>query len=278
MQGVVILARDCGPQVFSFFIKRSLAMFLRILICLFVVVPSMFWTSSPARAETELLVSAAASLTESFKEIGKLFAAKNPGVKVNFNFAATGPLLQQIAQGAPVDLFASADQESMDKAEKGGFTLPGSRVDFVGNSLVLITPVNLPVITGLGDLKSGRVQKIAMGNPDSVPVGRYTKAALERQGLWETLAPKCVMGISVKQALEYVMRGEVEAGFVFASDAVAAKERIRVATEIPTVTPIVYPVAVVAASRHQAEALAFVRLLQSKEAQTILAKYGFKKP
>ncbi len=253
-------------------------MFLRILICLFVVVPSMFWTSSPARAETELLVSAAASLTESFKEIGKLFAAKNPGVKVNFNFAATGPLLQQIAQGAPVDLFASADQESMDKAEKGGFTLPGSRVDFVGNSLVLITPVNLPVITGLGDLKSGRVQKIAMGNPDSVPVGRYTKAALERQGLWKTLAPKCVMGISVKQALEYVMRGEVEAGFVYATDALAAKDKVRIATEISTDKAIVYPVAVVAGSANKEKGQAFIGYLRSPEAQGILAKYGFKKP
>lgn len=253
-------------------------MFLRILTCLVVVVPSMFWASIPARAETEILVSAAASLTESFKEIGKSFMAKNPGVKVNFNFAATGPLLQQIVQGAPADVFASADQGSMDKAEKGGLILPGSRVDFVGNSLVLIAPVNLPVVTGLADLKSGRVQKIAMGNPDSVPVGRYTKSALEKQGLWEPLAPKYVMGISVKQALEYVMRGEVEAGFVYATDAAAAKDRVRVVAQVPTVSPIVYPVAVVAGSANKEKAQAFIGYLRSPEAQGILAKYGFKKP
>jgi molybdate transport system substrate-binding protein len=253
-------------------------MFLRILISLFVVVPSMFLASSPASAEAEILVSAAASLTESFKEIGKSFAAKNPGVKVNFNFAATGSLLQQIAQGAPADVFASADQESMDKAEKGGFILPGSRINFVGNSLVLIAPVNMPSVAGIADLKSGRVQKIAIGNPDSVPVGRYTKAALEKQGLWESLAPKCIVGISVKQALEYVMRGEVEAGFVYATDAAAAKDKVRVVAEIPTDKAIVYPAAVVAGSANRAKAQAFLLYLRSPEAQAILAKYGFTKP
>jgi len=250
---------------------------LRILICLFAVMPSLFCGPSPARAETELLVSAAASLTESFKEIGKSFMAKNPGVKVSFNFAATGSLLQQIAQGAPADVFASADQESMDKAEKGGFILTGSRINFVGNSLVLITPVNMPVVTGLAELKSGRVQKIAMGNPESVPVGRYTKAALEKQGLWDTLAPKCVMGISVKQALEYVMRGEVEAGFVYATDAAVARDKVRVVTEIPTEKAIVYPVAVIAGSANKEKAQAFIQYLRSPEAQAILVKYGFTK-
>jgi len=253
-------------------------MFVRITICLFAAMVSMSWAPTHACAETELLVSAAASLTESFKEIGKAYEAKIPGVRVRGNFAGSGTLLQQIAQGAPADVFVSADQETMDKAEKGGFLVSGSRMNFVGNGLVLITPVKMVQVAGLADLKSARVQRIAMGNPSSVPAGRYAKAALEKQGLWEMLAPKCVMGISVKQALEYVMRGEVEAGFVFASDAVAAKDRVRVAAEILTVPPIVYPVAVVAGSTHQAEALAFVRFLQTKEAQAILVKYGFKSP
>ena len=254
-------------------------MFMRILMCLFIVIPSIFWGSTPARAETELLVSAAASLTESFRELGKMFEAKNPGVKVSFNFAATGPLLQQIAQGAPADVFASADQESMDKAEKGKLLRPGSRVDFVANTLVLVAPANQPsALKGLADLKLHTVQRIAIGNPDSVPAGRYTKGALEKQGLWDALTPKYVMAISVKQALEYVQRGEVEAGFVYASDAVAAKDRVRVVAEIPTVTPIVYPMAVVAGSAHQKEALAFIRFLREKEAREVLVKYGFKQP
>ena len=239
---------------------------------------SMSWAPGQAGADTELLVSAAASLSESFKEIGRSFAAKNPGVKVRFNFAGSGPLLQQIAQGAPVDLFASADQETMDKAEKGGFLLLGSRVNFTRNSLVLITPVHLSMVRGLGDLKSGRVQKIAIGNPDSVPAGKYTKAALEKEGLWEPLAPKFVKGISVKQALEYVMRGEVEAGFVFATDGVAAKGKVRIAAEVLTAAPIVYPVAVVASSANKAKAQAFIGYLRSAEAQAILLRHGFRSP
>jgi molybdate transport system substrate-binding protein len=121
------------------------------------------------------------------------------------------------------------------------------------------------------------VLKISVGNPESVPVGRYTRAALEKQGSWEAIASKCVMGSSVKQALEYVMRGEVEAGFVFATDAVMAKDKIRVVTEIPTVTPIVYPVAVVAGSTKKEQAQAFVHYLQGAEGQAVLIKFGFKK-
>lgn len=252
-------------------------MFARIVIGLFVVMAGLFWGPGQAGAETELLVSAASSLTDVFKEIGKAYAAKNPGVTVRFNFAATGPLLQQIEQGAPVDVFASADQQSMDKAEKGSFVLAASRADFIGNSLSLITPVKMNGVKGLADLQAAQVLKISMGNPESVPVGRYTKAALEKQGLWEAVMPKCVMGNSVKQVLEYVMRGEVEAGFVFGTDAVLAKDKVRVVAEIPTTMPIVYPVAVVATSWRQEQAQAFINYLLSAEGQAILVQYGFKK-
>lgn len=252
-------------------------MFVRVVIGLFMVMAAFFWETGRADAETELLVSAASSLSDSFKEIGKLYEAKNPGVTVRFNFAGTGPLLQQIEQGAPVDVFASADQQSMDKAEKGGFILPGSRTDFAGNSLVLVTPVNMSVVREVADLQSAPVLKISIGNPDSVPVGRYAKAALEKQGIWAAVAPKCVMGISVKQVLEYVMRGEVEAGFVYGTDAVIAKDKVRLVAEIPTVKPINYPAAVVAASTKQEQAQSFIHYLQGAEGRAILTKYGFKK-
>lgn len=251
-------------------------MSVRIFMVLLLTMVTFCGGAGRASAETELLVSAASSLTDSFREIGKAYETKNPGMTVRFNFAATGPLLQQIEQGAPVDVFASADQQSMDKAEKGSFVLPGSRTDFTGNALVLISPVKMTTVQGLADLQSAKVFKISIGNPESVPVGRYTKAVLERQGMWEAIAPKCVIGNSVKQALEYVMRGEVEAGFVFATDAVVAKEQVRVVAEIPTITPIVYPVAVVAASSKKEQAQAFIHYLQGAEAQAILTKYGFK--
>lgn len=252
-------------------------MLVRIFMVLFLAMATFGWEPGSASAETELLVSAAASLTDAFKAIGKVYETKNPGVTVRFNFAATGPLLQQIEQGAPVDVFASADQQSMDRAEKGNFVLPGSRTNFTGNSLVLVSPVNTNVVKGLADLQSAQVQKISIGNPDSVPVGRYTKAALEKQGNWEALVPKFIMGSSVKQVLEYVMRGEVEAGFVYGTDAMIAKDKILVVAEIPTVTPIDYPVAVVAASAKKEQAQAFMHFLQGAEGQGILVQYGFKK-
>jgi molybdate transport system substrate-binding protein len=252
-------------------------MSVRTFMVLFLAVATFFGGAGRAGAETELLVSAAASLTDSFKAIGKAYEAKNPGLTIRFNFAATGPLLQQIEQGAPVDVFASADQPSMDRAEKGGFILPGSRANFTGNSLMLVSPVNMSAVKGLADLQSAQVQKISLGNPDSVPVGRYAKAAMEKQGIWEALVPKFVMGSSVKQVLEYVMRGEVEAGFVYGTDAMIAKDKIRVVTEIPTVKPIDYPVAVVAASAKKEQAQAFIHYLLGAEGQGILVQYGFKK-
>lgn len=244
---------------------------------LLVIMAMVIGSAVTAGAATELLVSAAASLTDAFKDIGKDYEAQHPGVTVRFNFAATGPLLQQIEQGAPVDVFASADQQSMDKAEKGGFVQAGSRVDFTGNGLMLICPAGKTEVKGLADLSSPQVLKISVGNPESVPVGRYTKASLEKEGLWESLTPKYIMGSSVKQVLEYVIRGEVEAGFVFATDAAIAKDKVRVVTEIPTVKPIVYPVAVVTASAQKEQAQAFITYLKSAEGQAFLVKYGFKK-
>lgn len=252
-------------------------MFEKVFMGISVVIVALFFGPSYASAGEELLVSAAASLTDSFKVIGRAYEVKNPGIKILFNFAATGPLLQQIEQGAPADVFASANQKFMDKAEDGGFVQPGSRTDFTGNSLMLISPVNMTVVKGLADLQSAQVLKISTGNPDSVPAGKYAKAALEKQGLWEALVPKFVMGNSVRQVLEYVMRGEVEAGFVYGTDVVIAKDKVRVVAEIPTTKPIVYPVAVVAASAKKEQAQAFIDYLLSAEGQAILVQYGFKK-
>lgn len=252
-------------------------MFVRICSGVLLGLVAFFSGVGHVNAAEELLVSAAASLTDSFKEIGKAYEDKNPDVTVRFNFAATGPLLQQIEQGAPVDVFASADQQSMDKAEKGNFVVPGTRVDFTGNALMLISPVGKSEVKGLADLSSAQVQKISVGNPESVPVGRYAKAALEKEGIWEALTPKFVMGNSVKQVLEYVMRGEVEAGFVFATDAVIAKDKVRTVVEVPTIKPIVYPVGVVAASAKKEQAQKFIHFLQSADGQAILVKFGFKK-
>jgi molybdate transport system substrate-binding protein len=233
----------------------------------------------PVMGAQELTVSAAASLTNALPEIGKSFEQEHPGVKVILNFAASGPLLQQIAQGAPVDVFASADQKSMNQAQEKGLIVPASRKDFVSNTLVLIVPQDSKLaLSGLKDLAAAALKRVALGNPASVPVGRYTQEALTKAGLWEALQPKLIMGESVRQVLDYVSRGEVDAGFVFATDAAIAKGKVKIVTEVQGHQPIVYPVVLVAAGQKQALAQEFLNFLFAPESVAILTKYGFGKP
>jgi len=227
-------------------------------------------------AEEELTVSAAASLTNAFADIGKKFEQKNPGVKVRFNFAASGPLLQQIALGAPVDVFASADQKTMNQAQEKNLIASGSRKDFVRNELVLISPRSTKVqVKGLQDLTLPEVKRIAIGNPETVPVGRYAQESLNQEGLWKKLEPKFIFANSVRQALDYVSRGEVEAGFVFSTDAMIAKDKVQMVVKVEKHQPIVYPLAMVAASPKKDLAQKFIDFVLSPEGQEILAGYGF---
>ncbi len=227
----------------------------------------------------DLTVSAAASLTNAFKELGMSFEAQNPGTTVQFNFAASGALLQQIAKGAPVDVFASADEETMDEAQKQGLVDATTRVDFVRNTLVVIAPSGsrLPA-SNLADLRSERFAKIAIGQPASVPVGRYTKSVLEQANLWTVVEPKMIGAQSVRQALDYVARGEVDAGFVYATDAAIMADKVRVLFTAPTPAPILYPIAVSKGSTNDATARRFVQFVASPAARAVLARYGFGAP
>jgi molybdate transport system substrate-binding protein len=234
--------------------------------------------AAPLRA-ADLTVSAAASLTNAFQELKPLFEKANPGVNVLYNFAASGPLLKQIEAGAPVDVFASADQETMDQAVAKKVIAEGTRKDFVANSLVLITPADSKFsLKTAKDLTGEKVERIAVGNPDSVPVGRYTRDSLTKDGLYDTLKPKFVLGESVRQVLDYVSRGEVQAGFVYMTDAMIAKDKVAVAATMGGHAPITYPIAVVASSANKDMAAKFTALVLSAEGQAVLAKYGFKKP
>jgi molybdate transport system substrate-binding protein len=228
-------------------------------------------------AATELTVSAASSLTNALREIAPLYEAARPGAKVRLNFAASGALLQQINQGAPVDLFASADQETMDQAAKGGRV--AQRRDFVSNALVVVVPKASPRVPGtLADLAQPAFARIAIGLPASAPVGRYAKAALEAAELWTTLEPKLITAYNVRQALDYVARGEVDAAFVYATDAALLPDKVRVALTVATPRPIRYPIAVLAEAPHPADAEDFVEFLFTSPAQAVLAKYGFGRP
>jgi molybdate transport system substrate-binding protein len=235
--------------------------------------------SASAAMAADLTVSAAASLTNAFKEVGSAFEAANPQPKVQFNFAASGTLLQQIARGAPVDVFASADQETMNQAEQQRLVRPGTRVNFVSNSLVVIVPRDAATPPkALADLDAPSFKRIAIGVPASVPVGRYTKAVLEKAQLWAAIEAKMIGAQSVRQALDYVARGEVDAGFVYGTDAALMADKVKVAFAVPTETPVLYPIAPVAASANGAAAQKFVAYVASPPAQAILAKYGFGKP
>jgi molybdate transport system substrate-binding protein len=227
----------------------------------------------------DLVVSAASSLTDAFQSVGKAYEAKHPGTHVVLNFAASDVLLRQIASGAPADVFASADQPAMDKAVEAKAIDVSTRQDFATNRLVLIVPRDGSVrVSSPADLKAPAVKRVAYGDPASVPVGRYTKAALERQGLWDTISAKGVLAQNVRQSLDYVARGEVDAGFVFATDAAIAKDKVTVAATVPTSKPISYPIAVVAASKQVAEAKSFEAFVQSAEGRGILARFGFEAP
>ncbi|QBE62287.1 molybdate ABC transporter substrate-binding protein [Pseudoduganella lutea] len=223
----------------------------------------------------DLTVSAAASLTNAFKALAQAFEAAHPGDKVLLNFAASDPLVQQVARGAPVDVLASADQEAMDKAQKLQLLAAGTRRDFASNTVVLVVPHGSK-IASLADLKPA--QRLTTGNPASVPIGRYAQAALEKAGLWQALQPKFVFGTSVRQSLDYVARGEADAGFVYATDVLAQKDKVKAVLAVPTETPVRYPIAVIANAPQPQLARQFTDYAVSPAGQAILAKHGFGKP
>ncbi|HEY9066644.1 MAG TPA: molybdate ABC transporter substrate-binding protein [Burkholderiaceae bacterium] len=252
----------------SAFVSRRAALLLAALLAL------------PLSASAQqLTVSAAASLTDAFKEIGQKFEASKPGTTLRFNFAASGVLIQQIAQGAPVDIFASADQATMNRGVEQKLIAPGTRRDFAANSVVLIVPAQGGLdLKTVGDLAKPEVKRVAIGKTETVPVGRYTRQVLDSANLWSALAPKFVQADSVRQVLDYVARGEAEAGFVYRTDAAIMADKVKVALTASGHTPVTYPVGVVAESRQKALAQDFVAYLASPPAQEVLVRFGFAKP
>lgn len=227
----------------------------------------------------ELVVSAAASLGNAFQQIGAAYEKANPGHKVIFNFAASGPLLAQIQQGAPVDVFASADQATMDRAASARLLAEGTRADFARNALVVVLPAaSAAKPAGLKDLAGAGYKRIAAGTAATVPAGKYAADAVAQAGLADALQAKWIYGESVRQVLNYVARGEVDAGFVYRTDALIEPGKTRIAFTVPTATPVSYPIAQVAASRNAESARAFAAFVRGAEGQAILQRFGFSPP
>lgn len=232
-------------------------------------------------AAQPLTVSAAISTKDAVSELGRAFAASHPGVTLFYNWGSSGSLQKQIEAGAPIDVFVSAAARQMDALEERRLIVPGTRKVIARSLLTVIKPGDSRVdIVKAGDLVEARVGRIVVGNPRTVPAGQYAEESLRALGLWDRLQPKLVFAEDVRQALEYVARGEVDAGFVYTTDAAtrgrAVKEAFRPAED--TYRPVVYPVAVVTGARQPALAAAFIDLLLSREGQAVLSRHGFQPP
>lgn len=215
-------------------------------------------------------VLAASSLQEALAEAGEAWRAQGHAAPV-LSFAASSALARQVEQGAPADLFVSADEAWMDRLERADLLRAGTRTDLLSNRLVLIRPEGGRT-RGLDGLGDGR---LALADPDAVPAGRYAKAALESLGRWQEVASKLVPTENVRVALALVERGEAALGVVYATDA-QASDSVEVVETFPEAThpPIRYPTALLATSTHP-DAEALLAFLGSAEAQRIFARHGF---
>jgi len=233
---------------------------------------------APARAGTaDVTMFAAASTTEALGEIARDYEATGHG-HIVVSFASSSTLAKQIENGAPADLYLSADEVWMDYLAQRHLIVPTSRIDYLGNTLVLIAPKEstlaltiapgFPLAASLGD---GR---LAMGDPDHVPAGIYAKAALEKLGVWQAVMPKLARAEDVRGALAYVERGEAAAGIVYATDAARAQVRLVSAFPPDTYPPIRYPMALVA-GHDTAAARAFYDHLRGPSARAVFERYGF---
>jgi molybdate transport system substrate-binding protein len=239
-----------------------------------------FVSAAEAHAQ-EVTLSAAISTKDAVETLGRRFMAARPGVVLRYNFGSSGELQKQIEAGAPVDLFISAAQRQMDELEKKGLVIGASRRAFARNVLTVIKPAGSTLdIAKPADLLDARLAKIVIGNPRTVPAGQYAEASLRTLGLWERLKPRLVFAENVRQALDYVARGEVDAGLVYTTDAALrgrqVTEAFRPAED--TYPPVVYPVAVVSGARQVSLAQAFLDLLVSSEGQAVLGRFGFQPP
>jgi molybdate transport system substrate-binding protein len=244
---------------------------LTLSVCLKIVSPA------PANAQSTLLVAAAASLQNVLEQLDPVFESANAGVTVNYTFAASGPLQQQIQQGAPVDVFISAATQQMDTLQTKNLILTDTRRNLLTNRLVLVVPKDSTLgITGFRQLTNATVKRISVGEPRSVPAGRYAQELFTKLGILDQLRSKFVYGNSVRSVLGAVESGNSDAGVVYVTDAKISNRVRQVATAPKNLhAPIVYPIAVIRSSRQQAAARAYVQFLKSQPAQTIFKTTGF---
>lgn len=259
--------------------KRIFTLIAWISLAFLVVVGCNQVTTAPTstQAKSSLTVSAAASLKEVMGEIEQIYTTQQPNVTITYNFGSSGSLQQQIEQGAPVDIFISAASQQMDALEEKGLIATDTRKNLLSNQVVLIAPKNTP-LADFKELTSAQVKKIALGEPKSVPAGKYGQEVLTFLKIFNLLKPKLVFAKDVRQVLAYVETGNVDAGIVYTTDARLSNSIKVVATAPPqSHSPIIYPVAVIKDSKNINTAKNFVQFISSKSATDIYQKYGFTK-
>ncbi len=234
---------------------------------------SVMLLASSATA-ADISMSVAASLRETATELSDSFAKKNPGVKFQNNFGASGALAKQIESGAPCDLFFSANVQWMEHLKTKGLIDGANASVFAFNELVFVGKPDLKV-SSMNDVV--KLEKVAIGSPKSVPAGQYAMEAIKKAGIEAQLNKKLVMARDVRECLMYADRGEVNGAFVYKTDALQMAKNVKILFTVPqNLYPrVTYPVGVTKAGAKKPEAMAFYKYLQTPEAKGILSKYGF---
>jgi molybdate transport system substrate-binding protein len=224
----------------------------------------------------EISVFAAASLTDALKEAAAIHE-KEKGDKIVLNLGASSTLARQIEEGAPADVFFSADEAQMDKLEKKGMLASGTRKSLLSNSLVIVVASkDGAAVSSPADLAKPEVRRIALGDPKSVPIGVYAREFLEQQHLWASIKPKLVLTENVRAAVAAVASGNADASIVYKTDA-AISRQVKIAFEVAREEgpKISYPVALVKESKQRVAATVFVQFLESLKGREVFRKHGF---
>jgi molybdate transport system substrate-binding protein len=230
----------------------------------------------PAPPSVDLTVSAAISLKDALDSARQSYISAHPDVHLAMNYGASGTLQLQIEQGAPVDVYISAAPQQMDALAAKGLLLEGTRHDLLRNEIVLIVPKGTTGVSSFQDLLKPAVRHVALGEPASVPAGKYAQEVLKYFAIADQVNAKAVLAKDVRQVLTYVETGDADAGIVYATDALSSSQ-VSVVAKAPADShdPVIYPVAVIKDSKSPEAAKAFEAFLSSEQSLAIFEKYGF---
>lgn len=267
-------------EIFITFVKKNMKIKRLLTLTIFLIVGFFLSTTWAIKAESEanLTVSAAISLKSALEDVKNIYQTEKNN-NINYNFGSSGSLQQQIEQGAPVDVFISAATKQMDALENKNLLLPNSRKNLLKNELVLITPQAISNVTSFEDLTKPEIEKIAIGEPQSVPAGQYAEEALTYYKVLEQVKSKLVFAKNVAQVLNFVQSGNADAGIVYITDA-KTSDKVRVAAKASpeSHSEIVYPMAIIKASNQIEPAQEYVNFLSGEQAKKVFKKYGFITP